>query len=147
MIKDGLIALLTGANGASNQTPYLALQAAVVAISGDAVSKNVLPRGYTLPAIAVHSYGSTQENDMIGPNTIREDQIQLDMYGATSDQTDSLYEACRALLIGYVGTLPDGTVVLLCQLERGMDMPFLPNADTKGIANRAVLGFKIVSQR
>jgi hypothetical protein len=128
MMLDGFISLIT-AHGSV----------------GSRVYKSVLPRGYVLPAIAIHRYGGAQDYDYAGPVDVREDQIQIDVYVDAAD--DTVLEAIRALISGYVGTLPDGTVVQACYLEREMDMPFLPNADTKGIANRSTLGFRVVSKR
>ena len=135
MLIDGIIALL------------VADTAGVNALVSGAVYANELPRGYALPAIAVHRYGGSQEYEMAGPVGLREDQIQFDCYGATSDATQQVAEAVRSLLVAYVGTLSDGTVVRACYLERDMDMPFMPKADTKGIANRSLLGFRVVSVR
>lgn len=131
---DGFIALLTSAS-------------TVNGLLNGGISKSVLPRGYKLPAIAIHRYGGGQDYDFAGPVDISEDQIQLDIYGDTADDCDQVTEAVRALLIGFTGALSDGTVVQACYLERDMDMPFLPHADSKGIANRSTLGFRVVSKR
>ncbi len=132
MMLDGIISLLTANTGVNN-------------LVAGRVYKSVLPRGYTLPAIAVHRYGGTQEYVFAGPSGVREDQIQVDCYAADAETAQQVAEAVRALLVNYVGTLPDGTVVQGCFLERDMDMPFLPRADTSGIANRSLLGFRVVS--
>lgn len=144
MMLDGFISLLTGQNTA-NLTAYQNQIAAVTALTGNNVFKSVLPRGYTLPAIAIHRYGGTQDYEYDGPIGVREDQVQLDAYGDTAEQAQQVVKAVRALLVGFAGTLPDGTVVQAMYLERDMDMPFLPHADSKGIANRSVLGFRVVS--
>lgn len=112
---------------------------------GTRVYKAVLPRGYQLPAVAVHRYGGDQDYQMSGPVDIREDRIQFDAYGDTPDDCEATAEAIRALLVPYTGTLTDGTVVQACYLERDMDLPFLANADSKGIANRTCLGFRVIS--
>ena len=129
---DGLIALLIADANTNGR------------IEGRAY-KSVLPRGYKLPALAIHRYGGTQDYDMAGPVGVREDQIQIDCYGETADDCEAVAEDARSALVGYVGTLSDGTVVQACYLERFMDMPFLPHADAKGIASRSTLGFKVVS--
>lgn len=133
MLLDGIIELLTNdpaVNGLIDGRAY----------------KSVLPRGYTLPACAVHRYGGTQDYNTQGPVSLREDQVQVDYYAASADDAQKGAEAVRALMVGYVGTLREGTVVRACYLERDMDMPYLPYADSKGIANRSLLGFRIVSE-
>jgi hypothetical protein len=132
MMLDGFISLLKA-------TP------AVSVIVADRVYKKVLPRGYSFPAIVVHRYGGTQDYEFAGPVGVREDQIQIDTYD--SGDGEALASVVRTFLSAYTGTLPDGTIVQGCFLERDMDMPFLPNADTKGIANRSTLGFRVVSAR
>jgi hypothetical protein len=129
---DGIIALLTADSGVS-------------AVVHGRIYKSVLPRGYKLPAIAVHRYGNTQDYNFAGPINTQEDQVQLDCYAGDAATAQQVAAAVRALLTSYVGTLPDGTVVTACYLERDMDMPFLPHADSKGIADRTLLGFRVVS--
>lgn len=131
MLIDGLIQLLSSS---------------VTQVSGR-VYENELPRGYKLPAIAVHQYGGTQDYDFSGPININEDQIQLDCYGQDSPTCRATAEAVTRLLQGFVGTLPDGTVVQAVYKERSQAMPFLPSADQKAIANRWMLGFRVVKQR
>ena len=111
-----------------------------------AVYKQVLPRGYKLPAIVVHRYNGTHDQDMSGPIDIREDNFQLDIYGDTQDDCDAVTDASRDFLTGFTGTLPDDTVVTGTYLEQDRDMPFLPNADVKSLAFRAMLGFRFVSK-
>jgi hypothetical protein len=145
-MKAGIIQLLTGLN-ALDQSPAVQTKiAAVVAIVGPRVYDTVLPRGYTLPAVAVHRYGSTQEYEFAGKVGPLDDQVQIDVYGTTSDVTNAASDAIRALLIDYVGTLPDGTEVQAAYLERAMDMPFMPNADKSNLAFRSVLGFRVIGQ-
>lgn len=132
MLLDGIVAQVL-ADG-----PTAALVAANV-------FKNELPRGYVLPAIAVHRYGGSQEYQYNGPVGTREDKVQFDCYGPDAETAQEVAEAVRAALLAFVGTLPDGTVVQGCYLEINMDVPFLPHADAKGIANRSMLGFRVVS--
>jgi len=134
MMLDGIISLITADTAVTS-----------LLSSAGAVYKSVLPRGYVLPAIAVHRYGGTKDYEFAGPVGPREDQIQVDCYGADPETAQQVTEAVRTLLVGYTGTLSDGTVVQGCFLERDMDMPFLPHADAKGIANRSLLGFRVVS--
>lgn len=108
--------------------------------------EQVLPRGYTLPAIVVHRYNGVQDQDYAGPIGIREDNFQLDVYGDTALDCDNVTSACRNLLIGYTGRLTDGTLVEGAYLEQDRDMPFLANADGKGIALRALLGIRFVTE-
>ena len=137
MMLDGIISLLSG-----NATV-----AALVTQNGGApqIYKSVLPRGYVLPAIAIHRYGGTQDYQCDGPVVLREDQVQVDCYAGDPETAQTVAEAVRKVLVSYVGTLPDGTEVRAVYLERDMDMPFMPHADTKGIANRSLLGFRVVS--
>lgn len=133
MLIDGVIELLAADTG-------------VTTLVSDRLYKGVLPRGYTLPAIAAHRYGGTQEYEYAGPIDSSEDQIQLDVYGEDADSCLQVVTAVKAVLNPFVGTLPDGTVVKACYLERDMDMPFLPHADTKGLAFRSLLGYRMVTQ-
>lgn len=134
MMLDGFIALLTD-------------NSAVNGLIAGRIYKSVLPRGYGLPAIAIHRYGGSQEYQADGPAGTREDQIQLDCYAEDPETAQQVAEAVRTLLASFRGTLPDGTVVQGCFLEREMDMPFMPKADTTGLANRSMLGFRVVSER
>jgi hypothetical protein len=111
-----------------------------------AVYKQVLPRGYTLPAIVVHRYNGAREQDMSGPVDIREDNFQLDVYGDTDGDCDAATDAARSFLTGFTGTLADGTVVTGTYLEQDRDMPFLPNADVKSLAFRSLLGYRFVTK-
>lgn len=116
-------------------------------IAGGRVYMFNLPRGYMLSAIVVHGYNGEQEMDFAGPVGIRADQVQFDCYGDTGPATYALKEAVRELIISYVGTLPGGIKVSGCYLERDTDMPFLPNANVTGIANRSLIGVRVVSER
>jgi hypothetical protein len=140
MLLDGLITLLTSDEG---------LTSLVCAFGRNGekpfVTKSVLPRDYRLPAIAIHRYGGTQDYDLAGPVQNQEDQVQVDIYTRDADAGEQVSQAVRGILVGYVGTLPDGTVVKACYLERDMNMPFQANGDTKGVAFRTLLGFRIVS--
>lgn len=132
MLLDGFMELLT-----SNP--------AVSGLVAARVYKSELPRGYVLPAIAIHRYGGTREYQADGPIALREDQIQLDCYAQDAETAQQVAEAVKALLDPFTGVLPDGSVVRACYIERDMDMPFLPHADAKGIANRSMLGYRVVS--
>lgn len=157
MLIDGVIMLLKGQLNETDQSGYTGLLAALIAangaapgadsLPGSAVFENELPRGYQLPAIAVHQYGGTQDYDFGGPLDVVEDQVQLDCYGKDSASCRALSKAAKDLLQSYVGILPDGTVVQAVFKERDQAMPFLPNADQKGIANRWMLGFRVISKR
>jgi hypothetical protein len=135
MLLDGIIQLL--------QT-----DAGLTPLVGGRVYENELPRGYTLPAIAVHQYGfEAQDYQFDGPVDISQDQIQLDCYGNTSAEVRAVAQAARTLLEPFTGALPDGTAVQLCEFTRSMAMPFMPHADQKGIANRWLLAFTITTKR
>lgn len=133
MMLDGIISLL-------NADPT------VTSFVSGRIYKSVLVRGFSLPAVAVHRYGGSQEYDFNGPVGVREDQVQLDAYASDAETTQQVTEAIRAVLVGFKGALPDGTIVQACFLERDMDMPFMPHADSKGIANRSLLGFRFVTK-
>ena len=154
MLIDGVISLLQGQLNETNQSAFtLLIEGVTNLLAADPIStlpavyENELPRGYKLPAIAVHQYGGNQDYDFAGPIDINEDQIQLDCYGADSSTCRATTAAARSLLEVYVGTLPDGTVVQAFYKERDQAMPFLPHADGKAIANRWTLGFRVVKQR
>lgn len=132
MMLDGFISLMTADSGVNG-------------LVATRIYKSVLPRGYTLPAIAIHRYGGAQEYQADGPVGTREDSIQVDCYAEDPETAQQVAEAVRSLLAPFKGTLPDGTTVQGTFLERDMDMPFLPHADSKGIANRSMLGFRVVS--
>lgn len=133
MLVDGVITLLTTTDSVSS-----------LLSDTTAVFRSVLPRGYALPAIAVHRYNGTEETDMAGPIGLEEHFVQLDVYGNAPEDTETVAKAVRAILSRLVGTLPDGTTVQGSFLERDMDMTFLAKADTKGIAYRQCLGYRIV---
>lgn len=134
MLLDGFISLLKANNG-------------ITGLVAGAVYKDELPRGYVLPAIVVHRYNGAQEYAFTGPIGLREDQFQFDCYGNDSTSAEQVKELVRELIITFVGPLPDGTKVSVCDLERDMSMPFVSTANTKGIANRALIGVKVVSER
>lgn len=138
MIMDGLITFL-------QEDPTVQ----AFAFNGQPVKAylSLLPRGFSLPAIALHRYNGNQDYDMAGPVSVTEDNIQIDIYGKDAPTCQGLALAIKALLNPFLGTLPDGTTVTGCYLERQMDMPFLANADTPGIANRSLLGYRIVSKQ
>ena len=134
MLIDGLILLLQA-------------DPATSALAETRVYENFLPRGYVLPAIVLHQYGGDRDSQMDGPVSIGADQIQFDCYGTTALQTRQVAAAVRDAVNPFVGELPDSdsTVVQLCKLDRDMAMPYIPNADAKGMANRWILGFSITS--
>lgn len=119
--------------------------AGVSALVSGSIYLSELPRGYTLPAICAHRYNGTQEYGVSGPVGVREDQVQFDIYGPDATTAQQVSEAVRHVLDAFTGVLSDGTKVQACYMERDMDMPFMTHADTKGIANRSVLGYRIVN--
>ena len=150
MLIDGVIQLLSFQ--AKDSVPdALSAYADKITVVANTVAgrvyENELPRGYKLPAIAVHQYGGSQDYDFSGPIDINEDQLQLDCYGADSLSCRATAEAARKLLEDFVGTLPDGTVVQGLYKDRDMSMPFMPNAAVKGLSNRWTLGFRVIKQR
>ena len=133
---------------------YLESKTAITSLVTGGIYRSVLPRGYVLPAVCVHRYGGAQDFDYSGPQGVLESQIQFDCYAATADIAEQINAAIKLLFVGsktvpatpYTGTLPDGTIVQGVFFEREMDMPFLPNADAKSLANRALLGLRFVIQ-
>jgi hypothetical protein len=132
MMIDGLIIRLT-------------LDTGVAALIGGRVYENVLPRGYTLPAVAVHAYGGTQETQMSGPVDVRVDQVQFDSYGLTAASARAVIEAIRSALISFTGALPEGTFVQLITIDRSMAMEFKATEDAKGSTHRFLLGVEVTS--
>jgi hypothetical protein len=115
---------------------------------GSEVYDTVLGRGYVLPAVALHTYGTTQEYDYDGPVHVPEMQLQLDIYGKDAGEAVAVTDAIRSLLIDFKNTaLSDGTFVQACFLERDEDMPYQTGADKTGVALRPVLGFRVVIVR
>ena len=114
--------------------------------SAPAVHLQVMPRGYKFPAIVVHRYMGTRDQDFQGPVSVEESNFQLDIYGDTATDCEAVTDACRTFLTGYTGTLADGTVVQGTYKEQDRDMPFLANADIKSLAFRSLLGFRFVTQ-
>ena len=147
---DGIIALLSFKATDSIPDAYVPLTDLIHAvgqlIAGRAY-ENEFPRGFVLPAVVVHQYGGNQDYDFTGPIDITEDQVQVDCYAQDSSGCRALRLSVKDLLEAFTGTLPDGTVVQAMYKERDLAMPFLPNANTKGIANRWTLGFRVVSAR
>lgn len=140
MTLASLISLIEG-------TPAITELLSVAPVTGGpAVYNSVLPRAYKLPAIAVHKYAGAWDQDMGGPNSIREDNFQLDIYGGKGPDTQAVLDVCRSFFTGYSGTLTDGTVILGTYLEQDRDMPFLPNADAQSMAFRSLLCFRFVTQ-
>lgn len=121
----------------------------IAALVSGRIYKSVLPRGYSLPAIAVHRYDGQQDYDLVGPIDVREDKFQADCYGRTADECDAVVNAVRALLVAFTGDLTDGsgTHVQACYLDRDEDLPYLPNADQKSLAERSALGFRFVTNQ
>jgi hypothetical protein len=111
-----------------------------------AVYDSELPRGSKIPAIVIHRYGGTHDQDMSGPVDAQEDNFQLDIYGDTSGTKEAIVQACRTLLTGFTGSLPDGTVVQGTYKEQDRDMPFLPNTTPDNRTYRTVLAFRFVSK-
>lgn len=128
MLIDGVIAQLQNTPAFNTATP-------------GGVHENELPRGYILPCAAAHQYGGTRESQMSGPVDPGDTQVQFDCYGRTGLEARQSAAAIRAALEGFTGTLPDGTVVQRTMMDRSQALPFLPNADQKGIANRWMIGF------
>lgn len=150
MLVDGIISLLSYAETDSIPSQYAQYGDLITSVGAQVqgrVYENELPRGYQLPAIAVHVYGGDQGYDMAGPIDLSESQLQLDIYGADSVTCRNLAAAARQLLKVFVGTLPDGTIVPGLFQERDMAMPFTAKADTRGLANRWTLGFRVVSNQ
>ena len=154
MLVTGIIGLLQGQLNGTDQSAYAnGIAAVVAALSRDentglpSVYEDVLPRGYALPAIAVHVYGGDQGYDMAGPDSFSESQLQLDVYGADSVTCREAATAARQLLKRYLGTLPDGTVVTGLFQERDMAMPFLPKVDAKAKGSRWTIGFRVISNQ
>jgi hypothetical protein len=126
---------------------HLGQASAITALVGDHIYKNRAPRGFKLPAIILHKYGGAQDYDFDGPVDISEAQIQADVYAADENGCGLMIAAIRSVLDGFVGTLPDGTVVQACYYEREMDMPFLAYGDQKSDTNRSLIGYRFVIVR
>jgi hypothetical protein len=113
---------------------------------GADVYEDVLPRNYTFPAVAVHQYGGDQDSDTGGPVNNEGFQFQFDIYGKTQAEARAVRDAIQGMLVGFVGSLPDGTKIQGAFYERKLDLPFLANADTKAVGFRKVLGLRFVAQ-
>lgn len=111
------------------------------------IYEDVMPRGYTLPCAVVHGYDGSQDYDFNGPLTIREDGVQFDVYAATGDEARAIVDTLRLTLGSFVGTLPDGTVVQACYVQRAMSLPFVTGADKSSTTRRHMIGFHVVSQQ
>lgn len=130
MLIDGVIALLQSTESVSSLAT--------------GIYESELPRGFALPAVAVHQYGGSEDTDLAGPIGLLEAQIQFDCYAITGPSARAVAAAIEALLKPFTGSLPDGTVLSYCKLQRSMAMPFRPHADQKGIANWYTTGFSVV---
>jgi len=104
---------------------------------------SVLPRTYKFPVACFHQYGQSALYSFEGLAPLTETYFQFDCYGSTATSAREVAEAIKAVLGGYTGTLSSGTVQC-CYLERDMDMPFVPDADVKGISFHTVLQFRFV---
>jgi Protein of unknown function (DUF3168) len=133
MLTDGLIALVQADPGCT-------------ALIAGRIYEGELPRGYTLPAVAIHKYGGNRDTQFSGPVGIRETQIQFDTYGRTALEARQVAQAIDSLVAPFAGALPDGTVVQLCTLERDMDMPFKADGDAKSVFSRSTLGYRIITE-
>jgi hypothetical protein len=112
------------------------------------VNKDTLPRGYVFPAIVIHKYNGALEYDFSGPVGVEDVNVQLDIYGKTPDERDTLSKSLTDFLDAFTGTLEDGSVVQACFRERGpQDLPFVPNADQKGPGYRTLVGYRVVIDR
>jgi hypothetical protein len=120
----------------------------VSALVGTEVYDTVLGRGFVLPAVALHVYGLGQDYDYDAPVNVTERQMQIDVYGRNPNEANTVADAIRALLIDYKNaTLPDGTFVQACFLERDEDLPYQTGIDKTNVSFRPILGFRVVVQR
>jgi hypothetical protein len=117
-------------------------------VAADQVYDTVLGRGFVLPAGALHVYGLGQDYDYDAPVGVTERQIQIDIYGRNPTEAAAITDAIRALLIDYKNaTLPDGTFVQACFLERDEDLPYQTAIGKTDVSFRPMLGFRVVVQR
>lgn len=106
-----------------------------------------LARGFKTPCVVLHRYNSAQEYDFNGPADVEETNVQADLYADTAQLRDQLRKAVKSVLDSYVGTLPDGTVVQGCFLERSLDPPYVTTTNTANTGFRSLLGYRVVSRR
>jgi hypothetical protein len=79
---------------------------------------------------------------------VTERQMQIDIYGRNPTEAGAIADAIRRLLIDFKdATLPDGTFVQACFLERDEDLPYQTGIDKTGVSFRPILGFRVVVQR
>jgi hypothetical protein len=102
MLTDGLRSLILA-------------QPAIAAIVDDRVQPIPAPEDLSQPLIAYSSPSDVSENANDGPVGVATMRVVFDCYAPRYGDARSLALLLKALLNGYTGTLPDGTVVQLAE--------------------------------
>lgn len=99
MILDEIQALLAGNAGVQAQ------------VNNRVYAGTVLPRGFTLPAVLVHTVTTETDYTLQGTSGKIDTTVQFDAYAITEDAAHSAMSAVRTVLKNFRGVLGAGSVV------------------------------------
>jgi len=94
---------------------FILAQPAIAAIVADRVQPIPAPEDLSRPIIVYSSPSDISENANDGPVGVATTRVVFDCYSTQYRDARGLALMLKALLNGYAGTLPDGTVVQLAE--------------------------------
>jgi hypothetical protein len=128
MLQEGLYARLTADTG-------------VKAVLGTATTRSdnttgvfrvQMPERTPLPAIVTTQIAGADVNSLDGRGTLRTQRIEVACYGKSYANSRDAAHAAQVCLLGFVGTLPDGTevqdVLFVMEAEAFEEVPFIYRA-------------------
>jgi len=123
---------------------FLLADATLAAMVGTGVFNGRMPKE-TLPAVVIQVISSTEQQQYhLGAAGSRMKRIQIDTYASDYFDAQRINDRIIALLDGYSGALPDGTVVDASLLDKEIDLPV--EAGFQGYLCRRMAEFCITYQ-
>jgi hypothetical protein len=107
-MQQGLYSLLTSTS-------------AITDLIGARVTPVVIPPNVTFPCLSFTDISMVADPLLQGPGTSTK-RIRFDCWGKSYNDAKNLQAALHSLFDGYVGTLPDGTVIQETQLGNELDL-------------------------
>lgn len=98
----------------------------------------VLPRGYVLPAVLIHTVTTSTDYTFAGSTGQRDATIQFDFYGITEDAPNLAQKAVRAVLKDFTGELSGGSIIQGTFWGIDTDMPFSADLTKTGEGYRSM---------